>query len=161
MKPSILVLKSISFQELADFEKLPDGPQLTKLDLLRDGNFDSQLSSPLFYSFVAEKTIESSTKLVGYSIGFFTYSTWEGKAYLMEDIYVKPDHRMSGVGKKLFLENVKFANEQNCSRFDFHVLDWNPAKGFYEKLGAENLTKKEGWEFFRLNKEKMVKLCKE
>ncbi|CAG9810418.1 unnamed protein product [Chironomus riparius] len=146
-------------QELADFEKMPAGPQLTTIDLLRDGNFDSKSAAPLFYSFVAEILEDNKPKLVGYSIGFFTYSTWQGKAYLMEDIYVKPAYRMTGVGKKLFLENVRFANEQNCSRFDFHVLDWNPAKGFYEKLDAENLTKSEGWEFFRLNKEKMVKLC--
>ncbi|XP_070507915.1 thialysine N-epsilon-acetyltransferase [Chironomus tepperi] len=148
-------------QELADFEKMPNGPQLTKLDLLRDGNFDASNSAPLFYSFVAEIQENIKPKLIGYSIGFFTYSTWQGKAYLMEDIYVKPAYRMTGVGKQLFLKNVKFANDQNCSRFDFHVLDWNPAKGFYEKLGAENLTKSEGWEFFRLNKEKMIKLCED
>lgn len=137
---------------------MPHGPQLTSLDLLRDGNFDSKSAAPLFYSFVAEKMNEDKSELIGYSIGFFTYSTWQGKAFLMEDIYVKPKYRMSGVGKKLFIQNVKFANEQNCVRFDFHVLDWNPAKGFYEKLGAENLSKTEGWEFFRLNKEKMEKL---
>jgi diamine N-acetyltransferase len=97
-------------------------------------------------------------QLIGYTIGFFTYSTWEGKAYLLEDLYVKPENRMHGVGKKLFIENVKFAFNEKCSRFDFHVLNWNPAKGFYEKLGAENLTLKEGWEFFRLNQEKMAKL---
>lgn len=78
----------------------------------------------------------------------------------MEDIYVKPDYRSKGVGKKLFVENVKFANDQKCLRFDFHVLNWNPAKAFYEKLGAVNLSEKEGWEFFRLNKEKMKKLLK-
>lgn len=134
-------------------------PQLTVEDLLRDGNFDNSNPSPLFHSFVAEITSEnSSPQVIGYSIGFFTYSTWQGKAFLLEDIYVKPNFRMQGVGKKLFIENVKFANDQKCKRFDFHVLDWNPAKNFYEKLGAKNLTKKEGWEFYRLEGEEMMKL---
>lgn len=140
---------------------MPNGPQLTASDLLRDGNFNNNNPAPLFYSFVAEVTESSEKpKVVGYSIGFFTYSTWQGKAYLMEDIYVRPDYRMHGVGKKLFIENVKFARDQQCSRFDFHVLDWNPAKGFYEKLGAVNLTQSEGWEFYRLDCEKMNEVIK-
>jgi GNAT superfamily N-acetyltransferase len=78
----------------------------------------------------------------------------------MEDIYVSPEFRKHGIGKQLFLENVKFADSTNCSRFDFHVLNWNPAKGFYQKLGAQNLTEKEGWEFFRLTKPQMNELLK-
>lgn len=141
---------------------MSDGPQLKVEDLLRDGNFNNQSSSSLFNSFVAEIIEEnSSTKLIGYSIGFFTYSTWQGKAFFLEDIYVKPEFRNRGVGKKIFIENVKFANDQKCKRFDFHVLDWNPAKKFYEKLGAKNLTKAEGWEFYRLGHDEIVRLSGE
>lgn len=137
---------------------MSSGPQLTVEDLLRDGNFDGKSAAPLYYSFVAEEI--DTKKLVAYSIGFFTYSTWQGKAYLLEDIYVKPDFRNRGVGKKIFVENVNFAASQKCVRFDFHVLEWNPAKTFYEKLGAVNLTEKEGWEFYRLNQEQMKELIK-
>lgn len=56
----------IKFQELADFEKMSEGPQLTVEDLLRDGNFDGKSPIPLYYSFVTEK--ESTKKLVTYSI---------------------------------------------------------------------------------------------
>lgn len=135
---------------------MSEGPQLSSEDLLRDGNFDGKSAAPLYYSFVAEEV--DTQKLVGYSIGFFTYSTWEGKAYLLEDIYVKPDFRSQGVGKKMFVENIKFASSQKCVRFDFHVLNWNPAKNFYERLGAVNLSEKEGWEFYRLNQEQMKAL---
>uniref|UniRef100_A0A182KHF1 N-acetyltransferase domain-containing protein n=1 Tax=Anopheles christyi TaxID=43041 RepID=A0A182KHF1_9DIPT len=45
-------------QELADFEKMPNGPQLTVDDLIRDGGFDGQQSAgdgaPVFHSFVLE-----------------------------------------------------------------------------------------------------------
>jgi diamine N-acetyltransferase len=137
---------------------MSNGPQLTANDLIRDGNLDGKSSNQLFYSFVAEKVEENSQKLIGYTISFFSYSTWQGKSYFLEDIYVRPQYRKNGVGKLLFVNNVKFALEQNCCRFDFHVLNWNPAKTFYEALGATNLTAKEGWEFFRLNKKEMFNL---
>uniref|UniRef100_A0A182SK53 N-acetyltransferase domain-containing protein n=1 Tax=Anopheles maculatus TaxID=74869 RepID=A0A182SK53_9DIPT len=46
-------------QELADFEKMPDGPQLTVDDLIRDGGFDGRRSADggapsVFHSFVLE-----------------------------------------------------------------------------------------------------------
>jgi diamine N-acetyltransferase len=137
---------------------MSDGPKLKAADLIRDGHLDGTPGSPLFYSFVAELTENGEKKIVGYTISFFSYSTWEGKSYFLEDLYVKSSYRKRGIGKKLFVENVKFAASENCSRFDFHVLNWNPAKTFYEALGATNLTEKEGWEFFRLNRSEMNQL---
>lgn len=71
----------------------------------------------------------------------------------MEDLYVKPEYRKNGVGRLLIKEVAKFAKASGCCRMDFHVLDWNPATEFYDALGAKNLTKLEGWQFYRLNKE--------
>ncbi|XP_065074818.1 thialysine N-epsilon-acetyltransferase [Ochlerotatus camptorhynchus] len=168
-------------QELADFEKMSDGPQLTVEDLIRDGGFDEDQSTktPVFHSFVLELTdpvqtgeneeirtsstsgsdLSTRTKLIGYAICFYSYSTWQGKAFFLEDIYVKPDYRSHGYGKLLFTTLVHHARENGCSRFDFHVLAWNPAKKFYHGMGAENLTETEEWEFFRLTRDKMDKLC--
>lgn len=137
---------------------MPNGPQLTAADLIRDGNLDGKSSNTNFFSFVAEMIDDTTTKLIGYTISFFSYSTWQGKSYFLEDIYVRPQYRKLGVGKSLFVNNVKFALSENCCRFDFHVLNWNPAKKFYESLGATNLTAKEGWEFFRLNEKEMYDL---
>lgn len=166
-------------QELADFEKMSDGPQLTVEDLIRDGGFDEDQtkSTSVFHSYVleltdqirAEDSLSSSTsgsdllnrtKLIGYAICFYTYSTWQGKAFFLEDIYVRPDYRKHGYGKLLFTTLVQRARENGCSRFDFHVLAWNPAKNFYQRMGAENLTETEEWQFFRLTQDKMDKLCK-
>lgn len=97
-------------------------------------------------------------KIIGYTITFFTYSTWEGKTYFVEDIYVRPEYRKIGVGKKLFLNAIKLAHENQCHRVDFHVLKWNPAKEFYKKMGAINLTETEDWEFYRLNEKTIFDL---
>lgn len=137
---------------------MPNGPKLTAVDLIRDGNLDGKSNNQLFFSFVAEKVENSVPKLIGYTISFNSYSTWQGKTYFLEDIYVRPQYRKLGVGKLLFVQNVKFALEQKSCRFDFHVLNWNPAKKFYEALGAKNLTASEGWEFFRLYEEEMLSL---
>lgn len=41
-------------QELAVYEKMPNGPKLTVTDMIRDGGFDGTQARPLFHSFVAE-----------------------------------------------------------------------------------------------------------
>lgn len=135
------------------------GPQLKVVDLIRDGDLDGSTGNPLFYSFVAEfKNNHDQSELAGYTIAFFSYSTWQGKSFFLEDIYVRPEYRKFGIGTRLFKTNVQFALDQGCSRFDFHVLNWNPAKKFYEALGATNLTEKEGWEFYRLCQKEMESL---
>lgn len=72
---------------------------------------------------------------------------------------MKPAYRKGGYGKLLFRTLVQHARENGCARFDFHVLAWNPAKEFYHAMGAQNLTEAEQWEFFRLTREQMDKLC--
>lgn len=69
-----------------------------------------------------------------------------------------PKARGTGAGRALFLNAVKYARAHNCKRLDFHVLSWNPAKEFYNKMGATNLSLEEGWEFCRMNVAAMEKL---
>lgn len=54
--------------------------------------------------------------------------------------------------------DFQLALREGSSRLDLHVLDWNPARKFYEKMGFTNLTEKEGWMFCRLTKGAMEKL---
>lgn len=95
----------------------------------------------------------STPLIIGYALCFYTYSTWQGRTLFMEDLYVRPAHRKSGIGKLLIGNVIKHAQETNCSRCEFHVLDWNPAREFYEKLNAIDLTTTEGWHHYRLNKQ--------
>lgn len=56
-----------------------------------------------------------------------------------------------------FQEGLK----RGCSRTDFAVLGWNvPSIEFYKKKGAFDLTEKEDWHLFRMNKEQMAEFTR-
>ncbi|XP_055852543.1 thialysine N-epsilon-acetyltransferase isoform X3 [Episyrphus balteatus] len=147
-------------QELADFEQMSSGPELSVEDLIRDGGFDG--GNEIFHCYIAETTqMDGSTlntKPVGYSICFFSYSMWQTKSYFMEDLYVKPEFRNQGVGSMILKEVIRMAKEYECKRVDFHVLEWNPARKFYEKMNAINLTA-QNWHYFRLEEDALNKLA--
>lgn len=79
---------------------------------------------------------------------------------LRERGFSKPWYWESLVPENFSVKNVQFSKDSNCSRFDFLVLQWNPAKKLYHRLGAQNLTNKEGWELYRLEKDDIDALTK-
>lgn len=46
-------------------------------------------------------SISGASKLIGYALYYYIYSTWEGKCIYMEDFYVSPEYRGKGVGSRL------------------------------------------------------------
>ncbi|MBE9539397.1 MAG: GNAT family N-acetyltransferase [Proteobacteria bacterium] len=87
---------------------------------------------------------------VGFALYFFNYSTWTGKFGLfLEDLYIVPESRGSGAGKALLQHLAQLALENDCSRFEWNVLDWNePAIKFYESFGAKS---QKEWLGYRLS----------
>ena len=75
---------------------------------------------------------------MAFALTFFAYSTWKGTCLYLEDIYVEPEHRGSGIGLALIARCVAFAQAHRCQRVMWQALDWNSAAiAFYtEKLGA-------------------------
>lgn len=102
-----------------------------------------------------------SSTIIGYAICFYNYSTWQGKCYFLEDIYVRPAYRGIGAGARIFSEVASKAHEFGCKRVDFHVLSWNPATKFYKKLGAVDLTEAEEWHFFRMQEKEIKNLAEQ
>ncbi len=89
---------------------------------------------------------------IGFTVFFHSFSTFLGKPGLyIEDIFVKPEFRGKGIGKAMFFHCVKLAKERNCGRMEWAVLDWNPAREFYEHLGGVRV---DGWHIYRMNEEK-------
>jgi GNAT superfamily N-acetyltransferase len=92
---------------------------------------------------------ELDSKAVGFALYFYNYSTFLAKPGIyLEDLFVFPEFRGKGVGKKLLLELAKIANEEKCGRVEWSVLDWNtPAIEFYKSLKAVAMDE---WTVFRL-----------
>ncbi|KAL4702396.1 hypothetical protein ACJJTC_005672 [Scirpophaga incertulas] len=141
-------------QDLADFEKMPNGPQMTVRELERDG---FEANPPAFKCKVAVLKKNDVPTVIGYAIFFPTYSTWEGRSMMLEDLYVIPSERRNGVGRRLFNSIAEEAFTSGSNRLDFHVLEWNPARSFYERRGAVNLTRAEHWCYYRLAGEALYK----
>ncbi|KAJ7064917.1 acyl-CoA N-acyltransferase [Mycena amicta] len=114
--------------QLATYEKEPESVKATP-ELLRKNLFETPYAHALL-AFADE-----TSKPVGLALYFFNYSTWTGRPGLyLEDLYVIPECRGTGLGKALFAELGKIAQEKNCARLDWSVLKWNqPAIDFYEK----------------------------
>ncbi len=81
---------------------------------------------------------EVNGETVGFALYFTNFSTFLGKPGLfLEDLYVRPAHRRSGLGKAMLVHLAELACERGYGRFDWSVLNWNEdAIRFYEKLGA-------------------------
>jgi GNAT superfamily N-acetyltransferase len=74
----------------------------------------------------------------GFALFFHNFSTFEGRPGLyLEDLFVDPEARGSGLGRALLARLAQIAIERDCARLEWSVLDWNePALRFYRSLGA-------------------------
>eukprot|EP00002_Diphylleia_rotans_P027699 TRINITY_DN5560_c0_g1_i1.p1 TRINITY_DN5560_c0_g1~~TRINITY_DN5560_c0_g1_i1.p1 ORF type:complete len:186 (-),score=42.63 TRINITY_DN5560_c0_g1_i1:107-664(-) len=145
-------------KELADYEKEPHEVTVTEEILLRDG-FGER---PLFHVIVAETDqVQSSEEdalgsgnkfIFGFAMYFWSYSSWKGKFLYLEDLYVCPDYRRHGVGKALMVRIGQIAEQEDCVRMQWVVLDWNtPSKAFYENfVGASCLS---DWQLYRVTQD--------
>lgn len=90
-------------------------------------------------------------KEIGFALYFFNFSTFVGHSGLyLEDLFIFPEYRHCGYGKRILIELAKIARKHNCGRMDWVCLNWNqPSINFYESLGAK--AQKE-WLLFRLDK---------
>jgi GNAT superfamily N-acetyltransferase len=81
---------------------------------------------------------EINGTVVAFALFFHNFSTFLGKPGLyLEDLYVQPAHRGTGLGKALLQHLGALAVERGCGRFEWSVLDWNErAIRFYEQMGA-------------------------
>ena len=128
--------------DLAVFEKIEHTVESTK-ECTHSALFGV---SPSVEAIVAE----SDNYIVGAGIYFHNYSTFVGKKGLyLEDIYVRPEYRGKEIGRKMLFRLAKIAEERDCGRMEWTVLDWNDrAINFYNEMGAEILNE---WKIVRLD----------
>ncbi len=88
----------------------------------------------------------------------YTISTFAGRTGLfLEDLFVDPAHRGTGIGLALLRHLARRAAAENCNIIEWRVLDWNqPAIDFYQRLGAEPVR---GWQIRQLSGEALAALA--
>ncbi len=117
-------------RELADYEKLAH-------EVVAD---EATLATHLFGEHPAAEVVIADVdgQPAGFALFFHNFSTFLGQRGLyLEDLYVKPEFRGLGLGRRLMIHLAKLAVQRNCGRFEWWVLNWNaPAIAFYRDLGA-------------------------
>lgn len=136
---------------LAEYEKLEPPDRDAEERLVKDAFCEK----PRFEVWLAEVDGQA----VGYAFLLETYSTFLARPTLyIEDIFVLPDYRGSGVGHALFRKCVELAKERRCGRIEWVTLDWNvTAQNFFKRYGAQHLAE---WYFFRLTADKFDAILK-
>jgi GNAT superfamily N-acetyltransferase len=133
-------------RELADYEKALHEVRLTE-DQLTDRLFGD---SPALFGHVAiaENGVHPG-EVVGIALWFLNFSTWRGThGIYLEDLYVSPGHRGTGLGRELLRTLAALCVERGYSRLEWSVLDWNtPSIEFYKAAGAVPMDE---WTVFRL-----------
>jgi GNAT superfamily N-acetyltransferase len=117
-------------RELAVYERLEHQLVATVADLT------AALTSPRPFAEVVFACLDGSP--VGYALFFHTFSTLIGKPGIyLEDLFVRPEVRGRGIGKRLLAWLARTALERGCARLEWAVLDWNaPSIAFYRGVGA-------------------------
>lgn len=131
--------------ELAGYERAADQVTGTP-DMLRESLFPAAPGPPAAEALIAE--LDGSP--VGFALLHGTFSTWECRPGIwLEDLYVPPAHRRSGIGGALLARVAEIALERRCARLEWAALDWNaPALEFYARLDARKLDE---WVMHRLD----------
>ena len=139
-------------RELAEYEKLAHEARATDVDFARE--LDS--SNPVIHVLIAEW----DGTPVGFALYFFNFSTFVGRPGLyLEDLFVRPAQRSNGIGRALLRALARVAQDRDCGRMEWAVLDWNePALRFYQSLGARQMNE---WIIHRLTPSEISRLAAE
>jgi GNAT superfamily N-acetyltransferase len=137
---------------LARFEKLEHEVVMTEA-LLDVGLFGDRPYAEVVLA-------EDDGRPVGFALFFHNFSTFLGRPGIyLEDLFVLPQHRGSGIGRMLLAHLARLAVERGCGRLEWAVLDWNrDAIQFYERLGARPNS---DWTVYRLTGEALTGLARQ
>lgn len=142
-------------RELADYERAPHEAIATE-EQFREALFGAD---PTVYAHVVEHQTADGRRLGAFALWFLNFSTWLGRNGLyLEDLYVRPELRGTGYGKRLLATLAQECVDKGYGRLEWWVLDWNePALGFYRSIGAVPMDE---WTVHRVTGDALVALAK-
>jgi GNAT superfamily N-acetyltransferase len=143
-------------RQLAEYEKLSHEVVADEA-ALREALFGPRANAE---ALLGEIVTPAGTEVVAFAVFFHNFSTFLGRRGLyLEDLFVQPQHRGAGFGRRMLAHLAQLAVARGCQRFEWAVLDWNtPALGFYEALGAKPNA---DWTVYRLSGEALARLASE
>ena len=136
-------------KKLADYERLSHEVVATE-DRLRETLFGRRATAEVALGYYKNQP-------VAFVLFFHNYSTFLGQPGIyIEDLFVDEIYRRRGFGGALLRHVAGLANDRQCGRLEWSVLDWNePAIQFYRKLGAVPMSE---WTVFRMTGAALKKL---
>jgi GNAT superfamily N-acetyltransferase len=137
-------------QQLAEYERLRDEAVATDADL-HAGLFGPDAAAEALLAYVGDEPI-------GFALFFHNFSTFLGRRGLyLEDLFVRPQWRGRGYGRRLLVRLAQIAVDRGCGRMEWSVLDWNEmALRVYRAVGAQPLTE---WTVHRLAGDALTRLA--
>jgi GNAT superfamily N-acetyltransferase len=137
-------------KDLAEYEHLSHEVEATEEDIRQSLFGDHPVAQALIG--------EHGGIPISFALFFYNFSTFLGKPGIyLEDLYVQPEYRSNGFGRRMLAHIARLAKERNCGRFEWSVLDWNePAIRTYDRLNA---TPMKEWILYRLTGEALNKLA--
>ncbi len=115
---------------LAEYERLGHECMASE-ELLRESLFGTAPAAQVTLAMAGEEP-------AGFALWFRNYSTFLARPGIyLEDLFVFPECRGRGVGRRLLEHLAQVAVANGYGRLEWAVLDWNAdAIGFYTSLGA-------------------------
>ena len=148
--PADISLIGQFIRDLAEYEKLAHEVRFDEAVMAQ------KLFGPRPFAEVLIGEIDGTAQ--GFALFFHNFSTFEGRPGIyLEDLFVRPDARGSGLGKALLAKLAALAVERDCARLEWSVLDWNtPAIDFYKALGARPMDE---WTVYRVDGDALMGLA--
>ncbi|MEY3833741.1 MAG: hypothetical protein RLZZ130_1219 [Pseudomonadota bacterium] len=148
--PADISLIGQFIRDLAEYEKLAHEVRFDEAVMAQ------KLFGPRPFAEVLIGEIDGTPQ--GFALFFHNFSTFEGRPGIyLEDLFVRPDARGSGLGKALLAKLAALAVERDCARLEWSVLDWNtPAIDFYKALGARPMDE---WTVYRVDGDALTGLA--
>lgn len=148
--PADLPLIAGLIRDLAEYEKLAHEVRFDEVKL------GEKLFGPRPYAEVVIGELDGTPQ--GFALFFHNFSTFEGRPGIyLEDLFVRPAARGSGLGKALLAHLAQLCATRDCARLEWSVLDWNePSIGFYKSLGARMMDE---WTVMRVDGDALNRLA--
>src|SRR5688572_9643393 len=144
--PAILSL----IRGLAEYERLSAEVTATE-EGLRESLFGNNRAAEVLIAWAGATP-------VGFAVYFQNYSTFLGRPGIyLEDLFVLPQWRRHGHGRRLLAEVARVALERKCGRLEWAVLDWNEqALQLYRSVEARAMDE---WTVYRMTGDAIRKLA--